>query len=284
MPTGTPTSLGRFQAPEPPSALMRLHFHDGVTALREVDHEPRIAVLDQEDLDKQGIDVSTFIPGAPKNVKALGSCTGNTLIEAFSNILSTEAFAAFVCKLGAVQADFTEYQDTVAAERAAIGAYHAVTDLTGQSASEWPPTDSGSSGPYLYQWALAQGLIGSEQIAHGADSIVSLMQADGVLIGSPWFNLWFEPDAAGFIDGKGTIADLQAAIQSGCPGGHEYYGAAIEKLALLPTGVVDAVNTVIRCRNHWTESFGDHGSFRMHLSTVVALGNNIDARQFAAAS
>lgn len=274
------TKLGRFHVAEPLSALGRMHFHHEGIALKTVDHEPKVAVLDQEDLHKQGIDCSSFIPGAT-NVDALGSCTANTVIEALSNLLSQADFAHAVAKLGSTFPSADPYTQTAYAERAAIGFYHGCTDLTGSTSSEWPPSDVGSSGPYMYQYAKHLGLIRTEKIAHGADNIVSLMQADGVCLGTPWFNSWFEPDVHGFIDGNGSASALQAAINSGVAGGHEIYGSAIEKLVVLPTGHVDPTKTVIRWRNHWTPSFGDHGSFRTHLSTLVYLGNQIDVRQFA---
>jgi hypothetical protein len=274
------TKLGRYQAPEPLSALSRLHFHDGTTALKTVDHEPKVAVLDQEDLHKQGIVCSSFIPGAG-NPDALGSCTANTAIEALSNLLTETEFAATVGKLGSTYPSADPYTQTAYAQRAAIGFYHGCTDQTGQSSSEWPPTDCGSSGPYLYQYAKKLGLIKTEKIAHGADNIVSLLQTGGLLYGTPWFNAWFTPNSSGFIDGNGSTSALQAAINSGVAGGHEIYVSAIEKLTVLPTGHVDPAKTVLRLRNHWDSSFGDHGSFRMHLSTMVALGGQVDLRQFA---
>jgi hypothetical protein len=278
LPSGTHTSLGRFQAAEAPSALRRLHFHDGTTPLKEVDFEPKVAVLDQEDLHAQGIMCSSFIPNGG-DPDALGSCTCNTLTEQFSNILSEQDFSAYVAKLGAQAAPADVYTDTVAAERAAIGAYHAVTGQTGQSSQEWPPTDCGSSGPYLYQWALANGYIASELIAHGADNIISLFQGGALLVGSPWAQAWFTPNSAGFIDGDGSVATLQQDLKQ-IAGGHEYTAAAIEKLAFYPTGLVDPFNTVIRCRNHWTASWADQGDFYMHLSLLVVLGGQADVRRF----
>lgn len=276
------TKLGRYQVPEPLSALIDLHHHDATVALKTADHEPKVGVLDQEDLVTQGILTSTFIPGCTTNAAALGSCTCNTDTEALSNVLPEEEFAKFVADLGAQEIPSDPYGDVVAAERAAIGTYHAVTDQTGDSSSEWPPTDCGSSGPYLYEWTLKQGLIKSQAIAHGATNIVSLMQTDGLLVGLPWFNAWFEPNAQGFVDGNGSTAALRAAIKSQVAGGHEIYFSAVETLGLTHSGEVIPSKTVIRFRNHWTKSWGDNGSGRFHLSTIIALGGNVDLRQFRA--
>lgn len=270
------SKFGRYPVPEAPSALARLHFHDG-RPLHPIDHEPKIAVLDQEDLLAQRIDVSTFIPGAPNGVDELGSCTANTTIEALSNMLPLAQFLHAVAQLGG--ATPTGYSDTVAAERAAIGFYSRCTHQTGDLSQEWPPTDCGSSGPYIVAELQRLKLIKSDRIAHGADSIASLMQTDGLLWGTPWLNAWMEPDASAFIDGDGSAATLQTQIAGGVAGGHEIYLSAIEKLTVLPTGHVDPFKTVLRLRNHWTGSWGDHGSARVHLSTIVALGNSADVRQ-----
>lgn len=281
--------LGRFQSPEPLSALARLHFHDpSKTTLRKVDHEPRVAVLDQSDLLAQGIRCSRFIPGAT-DVDALGSCTANTAIEALSNLLCEGDFADLTGKLAevapgewAADPDPDAYTDTAAAERAAIEFYHGSTDLTDNPATEWPPTDGGSSGPIIERYAQDQRLISAARIAHGAENICSLMQTDGCLLGMPWCNSMFEPDAQGFIDGNGTITAIETALASGVAGGHEIYLSAIERITVLPSGQVDSFKTVLRARNHWKASWGLHGSFLLHLSLLAALGSHIDVRQFIA--
>jgi hypothetical protein len=37
--------------------------------------------------------------------------------------------------------------------------------------------------------------------------------------------------------------------------------------------------TIVRFRNSWTEGWGDHGSYRAHLSTYIALGAYCDFRR-----
>lgn len=273
---------GRIQVAEPPSALLRLHVHDGSTPLREVDHEPKNGVLDQSDLLAQGIRCSTFIPGA-QDVDALGSCTANATISALSNLHDEADFVTITKNLAGYEASgAASFADAVGAERAAIGFYHGCTDQTGDPASEWPPTDCGSSGPYIFQYAKRLRLCSTERVAHGAQNIVSLLQRDGILQGTPFFFAWEEPDNSGFVDGKGTTADLEAAIRSGVAGGHETYISAIEKLTLSQTGQVIPGQTVLRVRNSWGRPWGDHGSFRIHLSTLVMLGGNCDFRQLIA--
>lgn len=277
------SKFGRYAVAEPPHNLGLFHHRDpeSTVALKEVDHEPAVEVLDQEDLDKQGIDTSVLIPGAPK-VVALGSCVFNTAVEATSNAVPAAAFNQLPAKLG-LETVAELCDDTRVAEECAIVMYHQGTDQTGDPSQEWPPTDCGSSGVYMVELLKKLGVIHSQRIAHGPDNVASLLQKDGVCVGSPFLNAWMEPGADGFVDGNGKLSTVQHQIQLGVAGGHEYYLSAIEKLVLLRTGAVDPWNTVIRFRNHWTKSWGDHGSGRMHLSTLtLVLASYADFRQLVA--
>jgi hypothetical protein len=274
---------GRVQVSDPPSELVNLHLHDG-SALKEVDHETALGVLDQSDLIAQGIHTTHFIPGCKEDAEALGSCTANATMAELAAVLPEAAFLALCKRLINHPASNppTSYTDVVGAERAAIGFYHVCTDQTGNPAEEWPPEDCGSSGPYIVSELKRLGEIKGQKIAHGAENIVSLMQSGGILMGSPWFYAWEEPDAEGFIDGNGSPSALEEAIDSGVAGGHETRLGAVEKLTLLPTGHVDARHTVIRGRNSWTKSWGADGCYRLHLSTLVAIGGQCDFRQLIA--
>lgn len=258
---------GRFQTAEPPSAL--IHLHQG-EPLREVSHPPRCPVLDQSDLLEQGIRCSTFILGA-QDVDALGSCTANATTAKLSSFLSESEFCSYVGTDGALT-------DGSACEVAAIRFYHECTDQTGDPGQEWPPTDCGSSGPYivseLRQLKLASGAV----IAHGAQNIVSLMQRGSILQGTPFLNVWEDPPAGGMVDGNGSYATLEQDLQLGVAGGHETLIYAIVKLAFHGTGIVDPFNTILRVRNSWSKAWGDGGDFEIHLSTLVALGASCDFR------
>ncbi len=275
---------GRYQVAEAPSALLSFHFHDGSTPLREVDNETPLGVLDQSDLLAQGIHTSRFIPGCKVDAPALGSCTANTAMEALAKLLPEAEFLALCKRLidHAASNAPTSYADVVGAERAAIAFYSRCTDQTGDPSTEWPPTDCGSSGPYIVELARALGVVAGEKIATAGESLLSLMQTGIVMMGSPWFYKWEEPDAQGFIDGNGSIPAIEESIRSGVAGGHETSLTAIEKLALLPTGHVDLVNTVLRGRNHWTKPWGDQGCYRIHASTLVAISGACDFRQLTA--
>lgn len=275
-------AYGRTQVAEPASALASLHLHDGTTRLKEVDHETPLGVLDQSDLIAQGIHTSRFIPGCKQDAEALGSCVFNTAMEWAAWALSLAEFVKFTRAIITDPAALTPtaYDQTAAAERSAIALYHATSDNTGSTAEEWPPTDCGSSGAALYTELQRLGVVSGQKITHAGEGLISLLQTEVVLTGSPFFYSWEEPDKDGFIDGNGSPEALETAIRSGVAGGHETAKVAIERLALTGTGKVVPRGTIIRSRNHWTESWGDKGCFRSHLSTWIMLSGQCDFRAF----
>ena len=271
LPGITPTKFGRYSCAEP----MRfdvVHTDPGAP-LKTVDHEPPIPVLDQEDLFNQYIDTSAIIPGAQK-VNALGSCTANATAVSLGQML-TAAGRPLPAGLSAANA--------VMSDEWAIRFYHACTDQTGDPAQEWPPTDCGSTGLYCCHELMKQGLAGSYKTASGAQNIASLLQSGTVIQGTPYFNAWMEPGPDAFLDGDGSPEAFQAAINSGVAGGHETCITALEKLAVTETGQVIPEKCVVRVRNSWSASWGDSGSFRLHLSTLQMLGSNADFKQFVLA-
>lgn len=262
-------TLGRYHVAEPISLLLNRHLHDG-SELKTVDHEPPLGVLDQEDLLKQGIKTSQLIPGAT-DVDELGSCVFNATTGHLSQMMPQDAYFKLV--------GISDYSDTVNAEKFAIQLYHATTDLTGDPTQEWPPTDCGSTGLFVCKRLESTGVIKNHLTAVGADNIVSLLQNGSLILGQPWFEAGFEPNSDGFIDGDGSQNDVLALINSGVAGGHETIITAVEELGYNPDGSVDGSKTVLRCRNSWDSSWGDKGSYRYHLSTLVYFGGYVDMRQ-----
>lgn len=276
----TPTKFGQYAVAEPFRAD-RLHFHDG-GALREVDHEPPVPVLDQEDLISQGIDTSSLVPGAQR-VDALGSCTCNagtvSLAERVAAARGTAALADVQLTTPHGKSPGLSGNE-VLDEEFAILLYNLVTGQTGQPSQEWPPTDCGSTGLYVATELEHQGLISSHKTASGMENVASLLQGGSVIMGAPFFNAWMEPDSGGFVDGDGGMEALLHAIASGVAGGHETCLTALERLVLTRTGAIDLQQSHVRIRNSWSPSFGDHGSFRVRLSTLGWLGSHADFKQF----
>lgn len=263
----TPTKFGRYAVAEP-MRFNLMHFHRG-EKLTEVDHEPPVPPLDQEDLLKQGIDTSALIHGA-QQVDALGSCTAQA-----TTVSLAERYKAVK---GELPKGITG--DAVNDEKYAIVFYHDCTDQTGDPSQEWPPTDCGSTGLYCCHELQKQRLIDNYLTASGAQNIVSLLQGGTVIQGTPFFNAWMEPDTNAFVDGDGSQEALDQAIRSGVAGGHETCISAVEKLVLTGTGAVVPEKSTVRVRNSWSASWGDTGSFRLHLSTLQMLGSNCDFKQF----
>lgn len=272
-------SYGQLHVAEPLHNLMLIHRHAG-QPLREVDHEPPLAVLEQENFAAQGIDTSALVPGAPK-VDALGNCVLNAGTAAVS-FLGAPVYSKYLDALNLPVSTVGLFADAKMGEEAAIVAYHGCTDQTGSTSSEWPPTDCGSSGVYLVEFLQKLGIVTSQKIAHGAQDICSLLQTGPVLEGCPFFNAWEDPANNGFVDGNGTSSDIERAIRSGVAGGHETLQSAIVRLTLSATGLVVPEHTILRVRNSWGKSWGDHGSFFIHLSSLVALGGYADYRQLVA--
>jgi len=265
------TKFGRYQVAEP-LRVETLHFHRG-EPLIEVDHEPPVPVLDQEDLFAQGIRTSELVAGAA-DVDALGSCTCNAGTVSLAEHLNGKVGAQAVINAG------LSLTDAVANEKFAIKLYHSVTWQTGDPSQEWPPTDCGSTGLYVCHELETQGLIKGHKTANDVHGMVSLLQSGTVIMGSPWFNAWMEPNPQGFVDGNGAIEDLQRALDSGVAGGHETCISAVEKLTWATQHKFDMENCVVRVRNSWSNSWGDNGSYRIHLSTLQRLASYVDYKAF----
>jgi hypothetical protein len=270
----TITKFGQVSVAEPLRFDM-LEIHDGAK-LAEVDHAIPIPVLDQEDLHKQGIDVSTLVPGA-QDVDALGSCTCNTGTGHIAErwVAAGKSLANLKLGNGGVQLGLSG-NDATADEKFAIVLYHLVTDQTGNPSEEWPPTDCGSNGLYVCQELISQGLASSYKSAANVTGALALLQDGTVMQGGPWFNSWMTPDANGFVDGDGSHEAVRAAVRSGVAGGHETLQHGIPQLAQSANGSVDLANTVIKVRNSWSTQFGLDGDYLLHASTLNYLSRYYD--------
>jgi hypothetical protein len=270
----TKTKFGQISVAEP-MRFDLLEFHDG-SPLQEVTHEIPIPVLDQEDLHAQGIDVTKLIAGA-QDTDALGSCTCNSGTAHIAERWAAAGKDLSGLKLSGGLGDVVlSAGDATADEEFAIVLYHLVTDQTGDTAQEWPPTDCGSTGLYVCQELISLGFAASYKSAANVTGALSLLQSGTVMMGGPWFNSWMNPDSSGFVDGDGSYAALQAAMKSGVAGGHETLLRGIPQIAQATDGTVDLANTVLRVRNSWSAKFADNGDYLLHASTLSHLARHYD--------
>lgn len=263
---------------DPQRTLSLVHRHTG-GVLKAVTHDIPLAVLEQENFARQGIDTTTLVPSAPK-VDALGNCVLNAGTAAVS-FLGINPYKAYLAVLG-LPNPTTGFADTKLGEEAAIIAYHQCTDMTGKLSTEWPPTDCGSSGGALVAFLQKLGIVKSQQVASTMQDVVSLLQTSPVLEGTPFFNSWEEPNAGGFVDGNGSASAFQEAERSGVAGGHETLIFGVEKISLDAKGQIEPAHTVLLVRNSWGKAWGDAGCFRIHASTLRFLSGYCDYRSLVA--
>ena len=85
-----------------------------------------------------------------------------------------------------------------------------MTVQTGSPSTEWPPTDYGSSGPFIVlHYAIG---LRWQNCPRRALAFARLM-AVCLLLGFPVYS-WEQPTADGFIDGNGSAAALQAITRA----------------------------------------------------------------------
>jgi hypothetical protein len=252
--------LGRHQVLDPRSLAYR-RTYDG-QPLRATAWEPRIPVLNQQDLLAQGIHTADTY-GLEQDVDALGSCTANAATALLSILLDKDRAAA-----AGLDTD-----DAVAAERFAIGLYAEATKRDQWHDLQWPSQDCGSSGLGVAKALRARSLVDQYGHATTAEELCTLLQTGPVLMGMPWFSAFTQTeDRDGFIDA--TPGWLDSPLE----GGHEVCITALEAVTydgdqLLPD------RTVLRFRNSWSSSWGDRGDGRLRLSSYLQLRDQVDLIQ-----
>src|ERR1039458_2689472 len=266
------TKFGRVAVAEP-LRFDLLHLWRG-EPMQPVNHESPVPVLDQEDLLAQNIDTSKIVVGAA-SVDALGTCALPICVCSLGERLAAKARKGFPWILTASTFGSLNAISAITDEEFAIRLYHIATDATGDTSTEWPPVDCGSSGLAMCQTLQQAHLIKSYASAANVQSALHLLQDGTVIMGSPWFNMWMTPNAQGYVDGDGSQAALDDALDSGVAGGHETCWTS-----MLTPFQSDLTQVVIRVRNSWSPRWGLGGSYLIHASTLAWLGSHIDYKQF----
>lgn len=251
--------FGRHMVLDPRSLAYRRPYSG--EPLRVSEWEPRIPVLDQQHLVAQGIRTSESY-GLVDDVDALSSCTGNAGTALLSVLLSKDQATAAGL----------DTNNAAAAEHFAIGLYADATQRDQWQDAVWPTQDVGSSGLGVAKALHARGLIDQYGHATTAHELCALLQTGPVLLGTPWYAAWSEPDSLGFVDADPNWQS------SPLEGGHEVCITALEAVAL-NDGELMPEHTVLRFRNSWSSSWSDHGDGRMRLSTYLAVRDEADVIQ-----
>jgi hypothetical protein len=214
---GNPFRLGRHQMHDalPPE---REAFRQALfQPLKSVSHQRDTPPFDQNHCSP---DVIASL-GGDAAVTALGNCTANAAL----GLLMTEPFH----RPGWA---FTEDD--------AVRLYHEETVLDDrQIPGVWPPTDTGSTGPWSMDALEKRGLIKSWVHTRSLHTALRLLVAGPISIGVPWYQSMFQPDATD------TIHVDEA---SGLAGGHQ-----IEVVAL------DVEGQRVQLCNSWGAGWGSDG-------------------------
>lgn len=253
-------ALGRHRVLDPRSLAHRRPY-TGET-IRTVEWAPRVPVLDQQDLLRQGIHTSAMFDGV-NDADALGSCTANAATAALSVLLSHDA----CIKAG------LDTTDAAAAERFAIDLYADATKADEWLDYTWPKDDCGSSGLGVTKALHRRGLISHYRHAKTAEELCMLLQTGPVLMGMEWHQAFFDP-----VSSLALLDEIPGWQDSPVAGGHEVCITAIESVAEVESDI-SYEHTVLRVRNSWSSSWGDNGSFRMSLAVYQQLRSQIDLVQ-----
>ena len=187
----------------------------------------------------------------------IGSCTGN----AGTGALGTQPFYD---KAGNTALGSTD-TDAGADEKFAVQLYSDATKIDPYPGT-YPPTDTGSSGLAICKVLTSRGTIRGYTWATTALGFLQLLQSGPVMQGMPWYNAFFDPDNAGFIDSNAHWSS------SGLAGGHEIEAVGVD------INTSNLAASVITFANSWGTGWGDAGYFRMRLSTYSKL-HGVDLKQ-----
>lgn len=162
----------------------------------------------------------------------LGSCTGN----AAAQLVNTDYFAPARPHGYLTEAD-------------AVKLYELATRLDGFPNNTYPPTDEGSSGLGAAKAGVKLGYFTGYKHCFGFDHFAATLQLQPVIVGTPWYQGMFTPNAKGFVRPIGKAV-----------GGHEYLALGISY-----------ENKTLVFLNSWGPSFGKNGRFSMTFGDFTRL-------------
>lgn len=188
-----------------------------VRPLKSVSHERLCDPFDQNQCSPE---VISSLGGDP-SVTALGNCTANAAL----GVLMTAPFH---------RAGWAFTEDDC------VRLYHQETLLDDrQIPGEWPPQDTGSTGPWSMLALEKQGLIRDWVHTRSLHTALRLLVAGPISIGVSWFQNMFQPDSSDTI---------HVDESSGLAGGHQIEVAAL-----------DVEGQRVQLVNSWGPGWGDGG-------------------------
>lgn len=170
---------------------------------------------------------------APFDQGQLGSCTANAA-------------------LGTLVTDPFGHPGVAYTEPDAVALYEIETKIDDrQIPGEYPPDDTGSSGPWSMQALEKQGTIRSWRHTRALHTALRLLNTGPVSVGVPWYQSMFTPGAAG---------QLVVDASSGVAGGHQ-----------LAVTACDVAGQRVLLRNSWGTAWGVDGHAWLLWSDLDAL-------------
>jgi hypothetical protein len=206
------------EKPDNPYRLGRHQVHDALDALPERQLERALDLL-------APVKTVTHFETQPVfDQGQLGSCTANAAL----GCLVTEPFADHV------------KQGRPFDEQDAVALYQLETKLDdSQIPGEYPPDDTGSSGPWSMQALEKEGFISSFTHTRSVHTALVALNRGPISIGIPWLESMFQ------VDGNGNITVDRG---SQVAGGHQVCIVAD-----------DTARQAVYVRNSWGTSWGQNG-------------------------
>ncbi|GAA3718342.1 C1 family peptidase [Streptomyces tremellae] len=199
------------ESPDAPYRLGRHQVHDALP--------PRLAAVVDHTEPIKTVEHEEFVP--PFDQGRIGSCTANAALGTLVTAPYGHAGVAYT-------------------EDDAVELYELETKLDdSQIPGNYPPDDTGSTGPWSMQALEKRGLIHSFRHARDLATALRMLNTGPISIGVTWYNAMFTPDATNAI---------HADPSSGIGGGHQ--------VCIVGN---DVENKRIRIRNSWGTSWGDNG-------------------------